>query len=271
MKTQNDLIKDFTKNIRLLVIGASGSGKTYLAHSFPKTYTINTEPGGMDTVAGKPELRKNMVGYDHYIPILKGQKGVIAEGDIAYYLKKIKVDLAKVREMVDKGEVETVILDNLTYLAETVYTYYLEVNPVLDSRGNIDKWGAFDKLNIWLKDFVIRYLLTLPCHVVVTCHEKLESDEAMEKKADKSSPVVPNIIGGFRNLVPGMFSYVFYIAKQKKGDTYKYLARTNLGSQKNAKSRIALPEVIENVSYTRIMEEIKKCAGSTDNNQVKEG
>jgi hypothetical protein len=156
----------------------------------------------MDTVAGKIVLKKNMVGYDSFIPS--------DSKEIKNVLESLKAELVVVREMVDKGEIETVILDNITYLADTVFTYYHKVSPVLDNRGNVDKWGAFRELDEWLKSFILK-LLTMPCHVVVTAHEKLESDEAMEKKSNNENPIVPNILGGFRNKIEGMFSYVLYV------------------------------------------------------------
>ena len=251
MKTKDDLIKDFTKNMRVLCIGTSGSGKTYFAHSYPKTYTINTEPGGMDTVASNPKLRDNIVGYESFIP---GDSSEIKD-----ILGNLKKEMAEVKEMVKQGKVETIILDNITYLADTVFTYYYKVAPVLDARGNVDKWGAFMKLDEWLKAFTLS-LLTMPCHIVVTCHEKLESDEAMEKKSVKDSPIVANIFGGFRNKIEGMFSYVLYISKLEKGGKYEYWARSNKGSQKNGKSRLNLPPTIQDISYGKLLNVIKECS-----------
>jgi hypothetical protein len=161
--------------------------------------------------------------------------------------------------MAIKGEIETIILDNITYLADTVYKYYKDVNPVLDSRGQVDKWGAFDRLGIWLNDFMLK-LLTMPCHVVVTGHEKLENDEAMEKKADKDNPIVINIPGNFRNKIEGMFRYVLYISKLEKGGKYEYWARANRGNKKNGKSRITLPSTIQNISYGKLLDVIKECS-----------
>ena len=251
MKTKDDLRKDFTKRIRCLVIGTSGSGKTHFAHTFPKTYTINCEPGGMDTVAGKVILNKNLVGYDSYIPADKNE--------IKNILIKLKEDMVKVREMAIKGEIETVILDNITYLADTLFIYFSEICPSLDNRGNMDKFAAFRELENWLRQFMLK-LLTMPCHVIVTCHEKLENDEAMVRKSDKNNPIVANILGGFRNKIEGMFSYVLYISKIEKGGKYEYWARSNKGNQKNGKSRITLSSTIQNISYETLLSEIKKCS-----------
>lgn len=248
MKTKEDLAKDFSKNIRMLLVGTSGSGKTFTAHTFPKTYTINTEPGGMDTVASNKTLFNNVVGYDSYVPESKD--------DIKNTLVKLKADIVLIKQMAKEGKVETVILDNLTYLAETIFLYYTEVNPIISKGGEVDTRGAYRELDSWLFKFVVFDLLTMPCNVVITCHEKLEDETAMERKVDQSSPIVPNVLGGFRNKIEGMLSIVLYLQKIEQGGKYMYWARANKGNQRNAKNRINLPDKIQNISYNTIIEAI---------------
>ena len=90
----------------------------------------------------------------------------------------------------------------------------------------------------------------------MTAHEMLESDEALDKKPDKSSPVLPSVLGGFRDKVGGMFSFVLYLIKLKDSSGYKYMCRTNKGNMRNAKSRILLPEIIEDISYPKLKQVI---------------
>ena len=249
MKTKEDLMTDFTKKIRMLVIATSGAGKTYLAHTFPKTYTINTEPGGMDTVASNPKLFNNVVGYDSYTPESKDT--------IKDTLIKLKQDMPKIKQLATEGKIETVILDNLTYLAETVFLYYTEIAPIVSKGGEVDTRGAYRELDSWLFKFIVFDLLTMPCNIVITCHEKLEDETAMERKTDQSSPIVPNVLGGFRNKIEGMLSIVLYLQKLEQGGKYSYWARANKGNQRNAKNRINLPDKILDISYDTIMEAIK--------------
>ena len=44
--------------LKTMVVGASGTGKSYLAATFPKSMFIITEPGGEDTWLTVPELRR---------------------------------------------------------------------------------------------------------------------------------------------------------------------------------------------------------------------
>ena len=79
----------------------------------------------------------------------------------------------------------------------------------------------------------------------------------MERKVDKSTPVVSNILGGFREKIAGMFSASLYLEKKRVGDNkYQYLARCQKGGQRDAKNRYGLPEIVENVSYQSIIKAI---------------
>lgn len=244
-------------NVRTLVIGDTGSGKTYFASSFPKSYFLITEPSGEDTFMTVPELRKNVIGFDRFIPSNTDDT------------KRLFADLDKAcdnaREMAIKGEIETVVLDNLTYLAENRFVYINKFEPEYSPKtGELDTRSLYGKLSRWLYQFVLMKMLTIPANLVLTCHQKMESDEAMEKKPDKSTPVVPSILGGFRDDIGGMVSLILYLGKKEEGGKYKYFARTNMGQGKNAKSRYPnLPSVIENISYETIKSNILKSITET--------
>ena len=95
--------------------------------------------------------------------------------------------------------------------------------------------------------------------MVVNLHEMIENDEALEKKVDKTIDKVPNILGGFRNDIAGLFSNVFYLVKKEDGKGgYRYLCRTNKGAGKMAKNRFNLPTIIEDVSYDAIMAKVNE-------------
>ena len=259
MKTVKDLETGKGKRfVKLLTIGNTGAGKTHLAATFPKCYFMITEPGGEETWLNRPELKKNIVGFDYFIP------------RSAEDTKQVFIDLNKACDeayrMAESGEIETLILDNMTYLAENRWSYINKHTPQYGRSGELNGQAMYGDLGRWLYQFTYMKLLRCPCNVVVNCHEMLESDEAMDKKPDKSTPILPSILGGFRNNIGGMFSCVFYLAHAKGGDgKYKYFARTKKGQGKNAKNRYNLPETIENISYDTIVAAIDKSV--KDNNK----
>jgi len=241
-------------NLKMMAIGGSGSGKTHFASSFPKCYFLMTEPSGEDTFLTNPALAKNVVGFDRFIP-----ENPL---DTKRVFKELAEATLMAKEMAKKGEIETLVLDNISFLTENRWVYIDSYERELSARtGEVNGQAMYGKLARWMYQFVLMNLLTFPGNVVVTAHEQLESDEALEKKPDKTTPVLPNILGGFRDKVDGMFSLVVYLNKLKEGSKYRYMCRTNKGNQRNAKSRIILPEIIEDISYGKLREIVDKALG----------
>ena len=248
--------------IKVLAIGETGNGKTYFASTFPHSYFINTEPNGEDTFLTVPALRKNIIGFDRFIPdSAQDTKRVFAELDIA---------IAMAKEMAKKREIDTVVLDNITYLAENRWVYINEFEKEISPRtGEVNNQAMYGKLGRWLFGFVTQKMLTIPANIVITVHQMLESDEALEKKPDKTNPVMPAILGGFRDTIGGLFSHIIYLAKVEKEGKYRYIARTNLGQGKNAKSRFPnMPAVIENISYQTFSDTVVKSMVSEEKKEV---
>ena len=248
------------RNIVSLTVGESGVGKTHNASSYPKCYFIITEPNGEQTFLNKEELRKNVVAFEYFIPdpnddgrTLKAMYGDVQTSTI---IKEINI----AKEMAAKGEVETLVIDNLTYLVHNRWMYQCKFEKQFSKQGELNKMAMYGSLRDWCYDFMLNYVMNFKGNIVVNAHQILESDEAMEKKADKSSDIVPNIIGGFRNDIYGLFSNVFFLIKERAiengKEVYKYKAITNKRDGRNAKNRFNLPSVIENPSYATIKQAI---------------
>ena len=253
MITPQDYEKGKAKRrIKLMAIGGTGSGKTTLSASFPKSYFLITEPDGEATILNNKELKSNVVGMDFFIPN--------SIDDTKRVFEKLEVACLKAREMAKEGKIETLVLDNLTFLVENRWMYINRYEPLYARSGELDIRGLYGQLGRWLYSFVLMKLLACPAHIVVTTHEKLEDEESMLKKPDKSSPICPALLGSFRDTAPGLFSCVFYLTHFKDAQTkkYRYYARTMKGQGKQAKNRYRLQEVIEDVSYKTIMDAIRK-------------
>lgn len=245
-------------HIKVLAIGATGSGKTHLCGTFPKTCFLSTEPGGMTTIAMNPHLKSNLVVYDEFIPT--------SPDDTKHVFDKLKKSCRDAKAMAKEGKIETLVVDNLTYLAENRWIYINKYESVYARSGELDTRGMYGALGRWLYNFVYMDILSFPGHVIVTVHERMEDEDALKRKPDKSYPIVPNILGGFRDTAGGMFSCVFFLShyKSKQDGKYRYMARTMKGNMKGAKNRYNLPETIEGVGYPTIMGAIKKVEGDKD-------
>lgn len=254
MITKDEILSGKSKQtLKILSNGGAGTGKTYLGFTFPKIAYIGTEPNGLDTARSNANLLDNLVWADEFIPSV-GE-------DIKATFERMEVAINKAHADYAKGEIETLFLDNFTFLAENRWIYINKHEPVRSSNGSLDTRGMYGTLSRWLYNFTLTRLLSFKGNVVVSCHEQTEGDEAMESKTNKSMTIAPAILGGFRDKVAGMFSASIYLEKKRKGENqYEYWARCQEGNQRPAKNRYNLPEMIKDVSYKTILESIGKAS-----------
>lgn len=245
--------------VKALVIAPPGGGKTYFGGTFPKSYWLSTEPDGYETIEMNPHLKKNTIKYQSFIPkpILQGDKLV---PDVKTTFIEMSKALIEAHQMFDKGEIETIVLDNMTYLSENRWIYINQFEKEITKGGELDVRAMYGKLGRWLYEFTLMNICSFGGNVVVTSHIKQEHEEAMKRKVSQDD-IVPDILGGFRNQAPGMFSLVAFLDKIKSGNGYKYIARLDKSDDKLAKNRYNLPEIIENVSYQTILNAIIKAKG----------
>ena len=272
MPTKADFLNSPPK-LKVMVSGHFGSGKTTLAMSFPKVYYIGTEPEGLEILRAPDgqHLLKNLVEYDMlYVDPDSGKDAVrefIEERSGTLYKA-----LARARELAKKGVVESLVLDNLTYVSLLCWDYMLKYksNDYLTDKGAVNKLQMYGGLKSWLFRLCICEVIPFRGNVVVTCHLKAESEEKMKKKKDASVDLTPNILGGFRDEAEGLFAASLYLerrtatrpdAQNKPTTITKYVCYTQqqqaLGSKILAKNRYGLPPIIENVSYDAIMQHIQ--------------
>lgn len=238
-------------NIKALAAGCSGSGKTYFAHSFPKIYSISTEPGGSDTWKSDKMLVKNVVKEVLSMPE--------SPQDTKRIFEELNTHVIEAKKMFKEGKVETLVIDNASFLSENRWIYEDTHNRQFSKNGELNKLAMFGNLARWMYQFFLMQLLTFQGNVVVTVHEMLESDEILDKKPDRSTPIMPSILGGFRDKIEGMFSLVLYLHKRTdKDNKYVYKGQTDKMLQRNGKNRYGLPPIIDNISYSEIMKSISK-------------
>jgi len=239
------------QTLKILSNGGAGTGKTYLGFTFPKIAYLGTEPNGLDTARANINLLDNLVWADEFIPSVSE--------DIKLTFDRMEKAIEQAHKDQAEGKVETLFLDNFTYLSENRWIYINKLEPVRSSNGSLDTRGMYGILSRWLYNFTLTRLLSFKGNVVVSCHEQTEGDEAMENKTDKSMTIAPSILGGFRDKVAGMFSASIYLDKKRISDNkYQYLARCQKGANRDAKNRYNLPEIVENVSYKAIFDSIGK-------------
>ena len=254
MSESNGLLR-----VRTLLQGGPGSGKTHLSATFPKFYAVISTPGEEDTWKVRPGLAANAVKVVYAAPT--------EPKDTKRVFEELAVNLKEARDLATKGEVITLVIDNFTNLVEHRWVYINEFEKQISRTGEIDTRGMYGSLGRWCHTFVTMGLLTFPGNLVVIVHEQVEEDDTLDKLPDKTSPISPAVLGGFRHRMAAYFSLVLSLEKQRQPTgQYKFLARTNKGNQRNAKSRYPLPELLEDISYSKIQAVIQQ---SMDSGAVK--
>lgn len=259
------------QTLKILASGPAGSGKTYLGFTFPKVAYIGTEPNGLDTARSNKALLENLVWADEFIPKetvadektqaiqLIEKDGEIISEPIARTFIRLNKAIEQAHRDYAEGKVETLFLDNGSFLAENRWIYINRHEALKTANGSLDTRGMYGILGRWLYNFTLTKLLSFKGNVIMTTHEQTEGEEAMENKVDKSMTISPAILGGFRNMAGGMFSaHIFLEKKRKAENTYEYWARCQKGNQREAKNRYNLPEMVQNVSYKAILDSIGK-------------
>lgn len=253
MITKEQLISGEKKLfIKVLVNGGFGTGKTFFSMTFPKWAYAMIEPNGIMTAMSNPDLIKNMVYYDSFVPS--------NDEKILDTFNRLTAFIKKVREDAISGKIEAFILDNISHLSENRWLYINDVqkNMFLTDKSKVDTRSMYGELGRWLYRFTVLDLVSLPCHVIVPVHEKDEEKEEGGKMV-LTGKVISNILGGFRKDVSGLFNASIFLETVKGGDgKYKYRARCLPGAGKQAKNNLGLPEIVENISYQSIINNLPK-------------
>ena len=235
--------------LKTLVNGYAGSGKSRYLLTHPKIAWLITEPGSEILLETHPELAKNVIWKEEFIasPL----------EDIKAVFERLDKAVIRAHQDAKDGKIETLGLDNMTFLSENRWIYINKYEKTVTTQGALDTRGMYGTLGRWLYSFTLTSLLSFPGNVIATCHEQMENEDAMELRADKSTPISPSILGGFREKADTLFSASIYLDKKRMGDNqYKYVARCQKGNQRNAKNRYGLPELVEDISYHKIIETI---------------
>lgn len=252
MITREQLMTDKSKvKLKVLLNGEFGAGKTFSAMTFPKWAYAQIEPNGLMTAKSNPSLLENMVVADQFI--------LSKDEDVKDTFARLSAFCTEMREMAKKGEIETLILDNLTHLSINRWSFIEKYEKAISPRtGKEDTQSVYGILSKWLYKFILTEVVSLPCHVVVCCHTQDEEEDDGTGKLVKTGRVISQTLGGFRNQAASLFNASLFLeCKQNKG-VYSYTARCLPSSGKAAKNNIGLPEVVENISYKQIISNLHR-------------
>lgn len=161
------------EQMKILLFGNSGSGKTVFSCSFPSPIWVADFDNKISSAAQyyyADETRMSGIEYESYAPV----------DDIGSSFERFNNDLAKVKVRAKAGEIKTVVLDSMTTFGEELMRYLIRINPGIkrpEAKGT--KLTCPTDYNI-LGNFMKRLtgeLLDFPCNVICTAHIKIDKDE----------------------------------------------------------------------------------------------
>ncbi len=243
------------QTFKILASGTTGRRKTTFGMTFPKVYRLGTEPNGIDALICRPDLKPNLVKNEEFIPSITE--------DLRMLFKRLDVATREAHEWAKAGKVETLLLDNLTFLSMNRWLYIIKHEPIVNRSGEADTRGMFGALGMWLYNFILLSIVSFPGHVVITAHEHEQSEEQAAKNSlYATTPITADILGGFRDRVGGLVSAVIFLESKKVilngKPSLSFYARCLESAGKRGKNRYGLPEIVEEISYQTLVNATKQ-------------
>jgi hypothetical protein len=253
------------RRLNLLLWGPPGTGKTVIAHSLPRTRTLDLDDG-LQSVEwaikqGIIDRRLDEVVKRTLIPPEDDRKNNILDE----MTKQIDEWLEEEREN-PSMEWDTLIIDSATALTEASIVLGLKENARLDIskswgmvRGGltaramrIQDWGTAAHL---FKKFIIQ-CKGLGKNIVLIAHEREQTDDEGTLMA-----LEPAVIGQLRNQLPGMFGEVWYChtAGSRKKVTRQF--QTEPDRLRRCQSKLGCLDPIEEADFSAIKAKVAKFYG----------
>lgn len=223
------------ENIKLLLFGDSGVGKTCFASTFPGPIHFYDFDLKVSSAASflKGQGKLSEISYDQY-PLVKEFPGSAG--------RSFNKDLGELQKT-DPFPYRTIVIDSLTTCADRLMEYLMAENKGIKravTKGAqapaLQDYGLF---RIFMKQF-IGEVLSFPCNVIFTAHIDVKTDE--QTGAILRQAMLP---GKLAAELPIYFEEVYRAYVEGEGEKRKYLAQTQADRKFNCRSQRGLPSVID--------------------------
>jgi len=241
----NELKTD--ENIKILLFGESGVGKTCFASKFPGP----THYYDFDLKVGSVKSFTQDIGhitYDQY-PASKTNPGEAGQ--------RFNDDMGKLKQLATSGDFpyKTIVIDSLTTLSDRIMSYLMKSNPgikrVITQGAQAPALQDYGVFRIFMKQFIAE-ILSFPCNVVMIAHIDIVKDENTGQLLR-----VPMLTGKLAKELPIYFEEVYYAYVEGEGTTRKHMLQTQSDRKFNCRTQRGLPAKLE-LDYNKLVLELNK-------------
>lgn len=235
-----------TDNMKVLIYGNSGVGKTCAACSWPTPILYLDFDNKVDSAAAFYSADKKRLEEIE----VRDLSAKLDQDPIEELLRIIDKELIP-QQKAGAMKYKTLVVDSLTTFSAAVLAHIVKTNPGV--KRVITKQGqqpGMQDFGILKREFarLIPGILSLPMNVIMLAHIKVDRDETTGELVRG-----PHMDGSFASELPVYFKEVYRMYVEGK----KYLAQTQSDVRYNCRTQIPrLPETIE-LKYDNLIKEYK--------------
>lgn len=227
-----------SENLKCLVVGDYGTGKSVFAASFPTPAFL------FDFDKGVLTYKKKDFKYSQY--------EISAKGWVEF-----EKEFSDVEKRVKEGEFKTAIIDSTSLMADLAMERALMLDPKRSATGG-PLWNVHYGIVRNLIEGKIRKFLQWDCNIVIISHLQVVTDQE-SGAVIKIQPMLP---GALSDKVPGYFDEVYIAQSTMEGGKPKFQLQTLPKGFYKARSRMSgkeqiLPMYVPN-DYGELMAAMKK-------------
>lgn len=238
------------QNLKALLVGFSGAGKTYAASRLPgRTLVISAEGGLLSLKPFKiasiditTKLRTDAKGN-----AVIGEDGKPVRDPLDYpqRIEKLGSILKMLRE---KKEYDNIFLDSITEIAECVVACVQKEFP--DRKDSLPMWGEYAKR---MKSIVKSFRDLPGYNVFMTCLAEYDKDENNRRF------IGCDVVGKAGRQLPQFFDEVFYVYRNAEGQHRFFTKKidTNVSKDRSGKLDEDMPADL-GIAMIKIFEKEKK-------------
>ena len=228
-----------SKNIKLLVFGDSGAGKTTFSCGFPAPLHVCDFDLKVTSAANYYQGTDQLQGitYEQY-PMDKSNPADSG--------RRFNNDMSELKKLARDGNFpyKTLVIDSLTTMSDRIMEYLMKENTgikrTITKGGQAPALQDYGVFRIFMKQ-MIGELLSLPCNVIFTAHIEVLKDEMTGALLR-----VPMLTGKLAKELPIYFEEVYWAHVVGEGDKKRHVAQTQSDSKFNCRSQIkGLPKLID--------------------------